>query len=520
MVGTGDIVNAPHGTIQYDYQFIACDKGGGCTAASPVGSTSIGNPLGSQSFSILAASRANNITSLATMPVSLAPEAMVLLSNGISDSSFRGWYQAATVTDSTHFTLRTGDTTSATATGGTAFWFSCNHITYSPVAGAYRYWLLKNGTPIGVSKPTNGIYNDGTLYIDDFGSPMMEGLAVPPYLTAPFSKTSDSLVTTITAISGTTLTLADPAGTTLSSATVLPDDAPVLLSAVAANDGTPTYIPAGTVINSLLDLSHLRVSLVGAMSLNDTLILPSQAKWTGDPLLISGLGQFDFESLPRMSCNATPCIHILAGDGAKISNFEIHHTSNQGIDILQDGGGGTPGSTYDTVYFAGANNGPGDYMSIPLVMRGLPGQASAGAFLRRVNFVTGPDQVDGLSATPLWYCNDCGEVIVESVFLNRRGILFRPDPAGGRFTITDYGYEQGGIMPFLTATGMLTNFGNAGTVIDMSNVFQDTMPHPLVTYLRSGGTTTINLRLIDSGYPSSSVPLVSGEGFASITQWP
>ena len=517
MVGTGDVVNAAPGTTQYDYEIVACDKGGGCTAASPVGSTSKGNPLGSQSFSILAASRANNITSLATMPQSLAPGAMVLLTGGISDNSFLGWYQAASVTDSTHFTVRTGDTTSATSTGGTAFWFSCNHITYSPVPGAYRYWLLKNGAVISVSKPASGAFTDGAFYIDDFGSPMMDGLAVPPYLSAPFPKTSDSLVTTITAISGTTLTLADRAGTTLSNATVLPDAAPVLLSAVTASAGMPTYIPAGTVINSLLDLSQVRTSLVGPMQLNDTIILPNGAKWTGDPLLISGAGQFGFESLPVMSCNATPCIHFHSN--VDISNFEIHHSSNQGIDVLQDGGGGSPGSTYDTVYFAGAWNGPGDYMSTPLVMRGVPGQESASGYFRRVNFVTGPNQVDGLSATPLWYCNDCGQVFVESVFLNRRGILFRSDDAGGRFVITESGYEQGGIMPFLTATGPLFNPNNIGTVINLNNVLQDTMPHPLVTYLRSSGTSTINLRLIDSGYPAYG-PLVSGESFVSISQWP
>jgi hypothetical protein len=520
MTGTGDVVDAPPGTIQYGYQIIACDKGGGCTAASPVGSTSIGNPLGSQSFSILSASRANKITSIASMPQSLAPAAMVLLSSGISDNSFRGWYQAATVTDSTHFTFRSDDTTSATATGGTAFWFNCNHITYSSVVGAYRYWLLKNGAVIGVSKPVNSGFTDGTLYIDDFGSPMMDGLALPPYLTAPFSNTSDSLVTTITAISGTTLTLTDRAGTTLSSATVLPDGTPVLLSAVAASAGMPTYIPAGTVINSLLDLSGLQVSLVGGMSLNDTIILPSAAKWTGDPLRVAGQGQFAFESLPGMRCNATPCIHILNGNMAKISNFEIQHTSNQGIDILQDGGGGWPGTTYDTVYFAGAYNGAGDYMSVPLVMRGAPGEASAGGYLRRVNFLTGPDQVDGLSATPLWYCNDCGGVFVESVFLNRRGILFRPDPAGGKFVISESGYEQGGIMPFLSVTGMLTNGGVTGMVIVMNNVQLDTMPHPLITSLRSYGQPYIQVLLVDAGYPASGVPLITGEVFGQITRWP
>jgi hypothetical protein len=521
MTGTGDVVSAPPGTIQYGYQIVACDKGGGCTAASPVGSTSIGNPLGSQSFSILAASRANGITTVDSMPQRLAPGAMVLLSSGISDGSFRGWYQAAAVTDSTHFTLRTGDTTSATATGGTAFWFNCNHIAYSPVAGAYRYWLLKNGAVIGVSKPVNGGFTEGTLYIDDFGSPMMDGLTVPPYLTPLFSKTSDSLVTTITAISGTTLTLADAAGTTLSSATILPDGAPLLLKAVAANAGMPTYVPAGTVINSLLDLSHVETSLVGGMRLNDTLMLPAGAKWTGDPLIEAGQGQFGFESLPEMICNATPCIHILNGDAAKISNFEIHHASNQGIDLLQDGGGGTPGTTYDTVYFGGALNFSGDYMSVPLVMRGIPGQDPAVGYLRRVNLFTGPDQVDGVSATPLWYCNDCGQVTVESVFLNRRGILFRATPSGGHFTISESGYEQGGIMPFLTVTnpGNFTHGGNTGMFIEMNNVILDTMPHPLITYLRSNGSASVFAYLVDAGNPSGA-PLISGEAFAEITRWP
>jgi hypothetical protein len=220
-----------------------------------------------------------------------------------------------------------------------------------------------------------------------------------------------------------------------------------------------------------------------------------------------------------MICNATPCIHILNGNMAKISNFQISHTSNQGIDILQDGGGGTPGTTYDTVFFAGSFNGPGDYMSIPLVMRGESGQDSAGGYLRRVNFLTGPEQVDGLSATPLWYCNDCGGVFVESVFLNRRGILFRPDPAGGKFVISESGYEQGGIMPFLTVTGNLTNGNNTGMAIEMSNVLLDTMPHPLITYVRSYGTASVYAYLVDAGYPSGA-PLISGEAFAEITRWP
>lgn len=112
---------------------------------------------------------------------------------GVSDGSFDGWYLLSSVADNTHIAFNSGFDTasgaSTSSTGGTMFWFNCNHVSWSAVTGAYQYYIYSDrpnpGTfgLVGVSKPVNGSFTDGTLYWDDFGSPMMDGLtAIPGYV--------------------------------------------------------------------------------------------------------------------------------------------------------------------------------------------------------------------------------------------------------------------------------------------------------------------------------------------------
>jgi hypothetical protein len=533
LTGTGDVRNAPAGSTSYSYVIAACDKGGGCTAASATGSTSTGSAsLGSQSVNITSCSRANaTVTCLTSSAHGLSVGAGILINsaNALSDTTFSGWYQVATVPDTTHFTFASGQTTAngatSASTGGAVFWWNCNHLSWSAVTGAYRYFVWNTtGTPklVAVSKPVNGLFTNGTLYADDFGSPMMDNLtSVPPYIsltTPPASATNDSLVTTIVSGAGTTsLTLANAASNSVSGATILFDNEPnIKAAATAAGQSYPLYVPLGSsgsyVVNSFLDLAPINPALLipGGLALNDTMTMGGTGKILGDPMPIAGSasGQFAFEGFPSISCHAIPCVHLTNG-GTQIKGINFGNGSNQIIDVIQDGGGGMAGTNYERVNFGGAQSSSTDYMSIPLYMRGVPGQQSAVGHLRKVSINTGPNQVDGLTATPLWLCDDCSTTIVDEIFLNRRGMLWKGDSSGMPVSLK-WGYEQGGIMPFITT------WPTGGINANIEHVVEDTMGHPLIANLPGAGNQCVNARVFNAGYPSLGMPLVTGNALCSL----
>lgn len=534
MTGTGDVVNAPAGSASYSYVISACDKGGGCTAASATGSTATGSAaLGSQSVTLTSCSRSSaTVTCTTSGAHGLAVGTGILInsSNGLSDTSFSGWYQVATVPDNTHFTFTSGQTTangaSASATGGTVFWWNCNHISWSTVAGAYRYFVWNTtSTPklVAVSKPinlTNNGFTSGTLSVDDFGSPMMDNLtSVPPYIsttTPPASATNDSLVTTITSGAGTTtLTLANTASNSVTNATILFDNEPNIKAAgVVAQQSYPLYFPipvAGSgsyVVNSFLDWSGISPAMIvpGGVTFNDTMF--AVGKLLGDPMPTYGGsgGQFVIELSAGVACRVIPCIHQIAG--GLVRGITFSGGSNQIIDVLNDGGGGGGGTTFDRVNFSGQGSSA-DYMSIPLYTRGQSGQASAVSHLRRVTFNVGPNQVDGLTATPVWFCDDCGTTIVDEVFINRRGMLWKGDPAGMPVSLK-WGYVQGGIVPFITTQGA------GGINANIEQVVEDTTGHSLVANLPGAGNQCVNVRVLNAGSPSNGMPLITGNALCSL----
>ncbi len=152
---------------------------------------------------------------------------------------------------------------------------------------------------------------------------------------------SNNLVTTIVSGAGTTtLTLAASAGTSVAGATIRFDNAPNLLAAATASSQQTTYLPISSgsyVVNSVLDLSGLNfLNLLGGagLVLNDTLILGG-ANWRGDTLpRSSSATQFQFESLPVVSCNATPCIHVTNGRQGHYEGFQLSGSGNNNITIF------------------------------------------------------------------------------------------------------------------------------------------------------------------------------------------
>jgi hypothetical protein len=522
--GTGDVVNGPSGSTTYNYQIIARDKNGGLTAASTVGSTTTGAAsLGSQSVAITSSTRANDVVTVVTSAAHGLTVGSMVYINGTSDNSFGGWYQVASAADSTHFTFSSGLDTrngaTASSTGGTVFWFNCNHLTWTAVTGAWEYYIYgRTGaslTLIGVSRPSDIITD---LTFDDFGSPMMDNVSLPPYVpsTPPSVATSDHLVTTIASGAGTTtLTLANSAGTTVSGATIRFDNAPNLLAAAQAS--TAIYIPVPTnggsyVVNSFLDLTSVNptILLPGGLYLNETIQYGSGSKWYGDLMPQKGSStQFDFKSKPAIAVNtANPGLYGRNSGGNYFDGILFSGGGNGQLLVLSDG---SYNHSFDNVTFSTGTT-TADYMGVGLLLRGGTGNAPYSNHFTKLSF-SGAFQSSGATATPLFFCNQCGVTDIKSIFLFHRGILYRPDTSGGFLTI-DWGYEQGGSTPFLTVTGT-TAGGNAGGILDINHISLDTMAHPTLVYLPSVGTFSSAVRNFGDVPPSSGVSGVTGNRLSS-----
>ncbi len=463
--GTGIVVNGPSGgATTYNYQVIWRDKAGGMTASSSVGTTATGAAaLGAQNVAISTLSRSGLVVTVATSAAhGLSVGSMVYVTGTSDATNFGGWYVVDTVADNTHFTFSSGlDTASgasASATGGTANWFNCNHIVVGSIpAGGYQFFIYgRTGgslTLLGVSKPNGGVVTDLTW--DDFGSPMMDNFIAPYYVptTPPGAATSDHLVTTIVSGAGTTtLTLANNAGTTVAGATILYDSAPTILAAAnAARFVGALYIPAGGsfVVNSYLTLpTGVGISQAGGLVLNDTVEIGTSTRWYGNRVPVgANVPAFSFEGQNAIQITrASPGLYAnLNSSGTSLHGlqFTSTQTNNANLVILD-------GSQFyiDWVNFlSGTNNS--NYMSMGLILRGTPTNSAFFNTLRNVTFTDGPAQTNGVSATPLFYCNQCGDTTIDDISLSRRGLFFKVVDAGMGLRLNSARF-QGGIVPFIS----------------------------------------------------------------------
>lgn len=536
MTGTGQNVPGLTGATPYNYKVVARDEAGCLTAASPVGSIATGPvSLGSQSVSITSSSRSGSTVSVITAAHGLVPKAMVY-ENATSDASFGGWQSAATVVDNTHFTYTAQPSTVYGATtasnNGTVFWFNANHVAWSAVANTHQYYICSDrATPgtfnvIGVSRPADGTYIEGTLYWDDFGSPMMDNLiSLPSYVptACPSVATNDNLVTTIVSGAGTsTITLAAPATNAVTNASILFDNTPNGQAAVTAASGLPVYYPPlatgsglAYVFNSIFDTANNLVAFYGGgQQFNETLI--SRIKWFGDFIpQTQSLSQFQFEPLPVVTCNAIPCVFIKSGSGGHLEGLQFQGSGNNDLLILQDGVGGNPGVSYKRLTLVtGATSA--DYMGMALELRGiLPGTDVAPVQIDQVLAESGPAQTNGSSATPLIFAVPMGDDVIGSLFLSRRGFMGVAN-SGGSNLKANWIYQQGGITPLVTIGG-LSGGGNASVDLKFGRVVLDTSAHPLAAYLpTTSGTASVALNVDQTNGPSSAANIVGGNPFISV----
>jgi hypothetical protein len=357
------------GNSVYDYEVVAADKFGCYTAASTAGLTATGTTLGRQTLSISTLTRSNNVVSVATSaPHGLVAGELILISYfSSSDGSFEGYWIVHSIVDSKHFSFlssmdtRTGATTSAT--GGTLYAYNANHISWTPVAGAWKYYVYgRTGRTLTLLGQTlNNFYND-------FGSPINDNQTFPEYIptSAPSSGANDHLTTAIVSGAGTTsLTLATRASVSLNGAAAKSDDCPALKAATSIRNGAPVQINFPLTINSYCQLDTAdfgyHLNLNGPITANDTL------EFDGG-VTINGVSAppppaFAWSGAAQISGAAYPLI-VTTGGANLFRNVTVGMNAQNGYLGLYRPPNGGANDSFDYVYFVGGEGQSNDYIGM------------------------------------------------------------------------------------------------------------------------------------------------------------
>ena len=376
-----------NGATTYTYQVIAEDRTGGLTAASAVGQTSTGaSTLGANNISFSSCVRTSGVaTYTSSVAHNLQSGAQVNISgfNGGVFDSCNGVKTIASVPNSTTFTVNDGPLPNETNTTGTptVTVIACNTLTF-PLgtysgANTIHYWIYRNGAIAGVAAGIDPWFQDcGT-----------NANTAPSYVpsTPPGSAQPGYLASTIVSGGGTTtLTLANSASTTVSSASVVHDNSANLKAAVQAAynlGGGTVYISNGmgyVPFNSTLDFTS-GLTISGSYSVkihsNNDFVLINQPWILHGSMEIEGephqTGSFSYVNGTQFAGNANPLFLLSEVNGITGVHFNRVVLVVGGIQqtaILTDegsDGGGIAGLVLDDINING-NNG----VSRPLVFKG------------------------------------------------------------------------------------------------------------------------------------------------------
>ena len=530
--GSGLTVAAPTGgSTSFSYQLLADDCAGGLTAASAVGTTTTGFPLGQQTATITSYTRSGTtVTATTSAAHGLAPGALVIINTTAgSDSTLNGTFQVATTPTGTTFTFNSGFSTAgypaAPASGtptATVYFFNVNHLTWTLPSGTLpcRYWVYGRTsgsvTRLGVSEISNAS-GLTSLTFNDYGSPYNDNFSFPSYIPTnpPASATNDWLAGTITAGGGTTsLTLSVSASNSVTSGTFLLDNAIPFENAIAANcNGAPLYIPSAQnfVFNSTMTAScGMSIQQAGAITLNEPWILGNKlTSWRGDlNPQATVIGQFQIQQAAGVAINlANPGIYATPTGAMNILNihFSGQAANNNRLVIIDPSQAGTPIPTgqISNSYFS--TGGASDYMSQDLIIRGVPTNYVTNIKLEEDSFISGPNQV---VAPPTPLAQIAASVLhVNRPFFTRRTMALTHL---NQIEIDGVGYDSGGIMPMY----WIAPDGNGAVPISIANLQLDTTAFAAGNYPTptGGWAGTLVLKDIIGG----SQPNLTGQPFPNV----
>jgi len=373
-----------NGTATYTYQLIAEDRQGGLTAASTSGQTTTGaSTLGANNITFASCVRTNGVaTYTSSVAHNLQAGAQVNIS-GFTGGVFDSCNGVKTIAATTPTTFTTNDGPLPNETNNTGSpvvtVIACNTLTFA--SGSFsgintiHYWIYRNGALAGVAAGIDPWFQDCGSNVN----------TAPNYVpaTPPGSAQPGYLATTIASGGGTTsLTLANSAGSTVSSATVLHDNSLNLKAAIQAaynSGGGEVYISNGMFyvpFNATLDLTT-GLSNVFSYSVkihsNDDFVLLNQPWILRGGLDIEGephqTTSFSYVNGTQFSGNANPMFLIPeATYGVHFNRVLLASGGVQQTAILTDNGtdgGGSAGIVLDDIDING-NNGLGR----PLVFKG------------------------------------------------------------------------------------------------------------------------------------------------------
>lgn len=526
------------GATTYSYVVVARNKKGALTTSSATGTTSTGlATLGAVVVNITSLTRSNNVVTVLTSAANdLVANAGIYI-QGTSDFSFEGAYQVASRIDSTHFTYTQGTDTregaTTSATGGNVTEYIHNHLSWPAVTGAFEYEIYGR---IGGSLGFIGTSRPLELTFDDYGATIMGTPYRPSYVssTPPVSATNEPLVTTIASGAGTTsLVLANAATNTVSGATALFDDGVNLLAAKAAAAANPIYFPSDSaggsyVINSYTNFSNgtnpsgLSIWQAGAITLNETLELPTGVGWSGD---MGGSGAistaWNWSPARVVRASAFPGVWFTGtgtpGSASRVKGIGFFGNNfDQALMVLLDGTTGFSQSSFEYCVFSTGSASNLDYMGIGFEIRG-----GALSMFDSVTFnaalPNGGATPLGLWAPSLYNRGDltsqpAGGLFMHKVFFTPRGITTDLTYASSSNLGTiDVAYSQGIRTPLVTIEQ-----GFGGILPSQWRIANATLDTSFAPVFANLSTSTGNLILDNLGNGSNIPYSVTGNPIAAI----
>jgi len=455
-----------NGSTTYAYKIVMRGYSGELSVASPAGMTTAGaTTLGVNLKNVLSCSRTNGLVTCTTnVPHNFQAGVDVDLEGtsqfGSTINQYNGAHSIVSTPSSTTFTFAQEalGNDSGTTMGGTAKVVAKNLVQWDMVAYAVLqsivYRSINGGaySAVGIVEGMDGSFLDWGL----IAAPIFPA-NVPS--TPPSSATNGIFATTITNISGTTLTLAANAPNTAISQTAQHDNTPIVLAGCAAlpsGGGGELYIPAtnphaSVPFTSPLDLYHncgnnsTQVTITAAADLiiNEPVIMKaSGVKIRGVVGGVKPNTQFASYTATTISGVAYPFFYFVPGSFGPNSLIDLSMYCPQSYQscVLQDqdqGGGGVVGIHYDNDTFHGING------SMPMIMR-------SGGF--NFWFNDAIFFVDSAGSNPNWGVPEALTIDV-------------PNPLGGTDALTGNGWTCAGEMSFerTTFAGHGIEYNDRGT---------------------------------------------------------
>jgi hypothetical protein len=540
--GTGVLVNSPLGSTPYSIKIAMCDVGYGCTAASPAATITNGPAnLGMRGPTIstitsCVSGTTNTFTCLVGSTAEMSAGMTVVIKGTTDDKEFGGVKQIASVVDGTHFTYLSGVDASrgistTTATGGTVYYAQGLKVVLPTPTGAGAFYLIYGPTTgaynlIGVSLPANLGYSDATYNVwEYYGTTMSGGMVLPWWAptTAPSSPFNDMLVTKITNISGTTVTVATPASTTVAGNAMRPDNVPAILAAYNASftfsgGGGMLYFPVipevggtlqGFTISSYLSLNGAAVSQASRLGISGT--LKFNGNWNGDLTLnpiASAAGGFGVQ--PHNQIFVQGAYPGIWRTGGSWNGTTISSTGN-GYLLMFD--------TSQYMYLtnnAFSAGGTTDFMGV-LIYRWPFSTLGFGTWWVNNVFASGMTQGDGQTMTPFVIIKNDTEINMHYFPMSIKGMWFGPS-SNGLVADLDMGEENQGLSDMPLFSFYYTG-GTIGGAVKIHNVTLDTSGYSIAAALpdSASGALGFPLTLENISQAASATPYLTGKPFAGVT---